>query len=104
MLTDDQPRGCTGPAILRFPEVGDPSLPTRRPVVWNPLFLRPGHDMMASRLVCGLRRLAPRQGIASPRRLLCTPAATPPPPPPPLAAEPGMVAHIMKQLGSEVTA
>ena len=76
----------------------------RRPVVWNPLFLRPGHDMMASRLVCGLRRLAPRQGIASPRRLLCTPAATPPPPPPPLAAEPGMVAHIMKQLGSEVTA
>ena len=51
----------------------------------------------------GLRRLAPRQGLAAPRRLLCTPAATPPPLPPPLAAEPGVVAHIMKQLGSEVT-
>ena len=62
-----------------------------------------GHDMLASRLLCGVRRLAPRQGLASPRRLLCTPAATPPPPPPPLAAEPGVVAHIMKQLGSEVT-
>ena len=83
-----------------FPEVGDPSLASGG----LESLLEPGHDMMASRLVCGLRRLAPRQGIASPRRLLCTPAATPPPPPPPLAAEPGMVAHIMKQLGSEVTA
>jgi len=53
-------------------------------------------------LACGLRRLAPRQNIASPRRLLCTPAATPPPPPPPPpAAEPGVVGHIMKQIGSE---
>ena len=59
--------------------------------------------MLASRLAMGLRRLAPRQGLAAPRRLLCTPAATPPPLPPPLAAEPGVVAHIMKQLGSEVT-
>ena len=67
------------------------------------LFHQATFFMLASRLLCGVRRLAPRQGLASPRRLLCTPAATPPPPPPPLAAEPGMVAHIMKQLGSEVT-